>query len=83
MSRSFEIQENFCQQSYLHNPHGSSAVYIICIHYIYGHFKGHFEGAKAFLTPTLSLSKNYKIESPWFQKDIKLPMFHCLRNCGT
>ena len=29
------------------------------------------------------LSKNYKIESPWFQKDIKLPMFHCLRKFGT
>ncbi len=36
------------------------------------------------------LSKNYKIEGPWLQKDIKLPMYHFLRKfwdinffCGT
>jgi hypothetical protein len=29
------------------------------------------------------LSKNYKIEGPWLQKDIKLPMSRCLRKFGT
>jgi hypothetical protein len=26
---------------------------------------------------------NYKIEGPWLQKDIKLPMSRCLRKFGT
>ena len=29
------------------------------------------------------ITKNYKIEDKWLQKDIKLPMFLCLRKFGT